>query len=225
MDDATPARGLVAAAEDFARHAHAGQTRKGARREPYVEHLAEVALLTRAFGGGDRVVAAAWLHDVVEDCGVAPETLAGRFGPEVAGLVAELTDDKTLDKAARKRRQVEAAAEKSPAACLIKLADKTSNLRALALSPPADWDYERRMTYLHWGVAVVAALRHRPAPALATFLDAVDAAERAVARDGVASANATAVEAEIAAREARRAADGGEAVLTALAERARDRWA
>jgi (p)ppGpp synthase/HD superfamily hydrolase len=219
LDEATAARGLVAAAEDFARQAHAGQTRKGARREPYVEHLAEVAVLTRAFGGDDRAVAAAWLHDAVEDCDVAPATLEARFGAEVAGLVVELTDDKTLDKAARKRAQVERAPMKSPAACLIKLADKTSNLRALALSPPADWDHARRAAYVQWGVAVVAGLPHRPPAALATFLDAVDAAERANARNGLPPEAAARVEAAVAAREARRTADGVDAVLAALAQR------
>ena len=221
MAETAAQRSTIGAAEDFARQAHDGQVRKGAAQEPYAQHLAEVAMLTRAFGGATQTVAAAWLHDTVEDCGIAPAELERRFGAAVAALAAELTDDRTLDKAARKRRQVETAPHKSDQACLIKLADKTSNLRALAMSPPAGWDRARRQAYLLWGVEVVAGLAHRPAAALETFLDAVDAAERATAWAGLSPAQAEAVEADVALREARRAEQGPEAVLAVLAERAR----
>ncbi len=75
----------------------------------------------------------------------------------MAELVAEVTDDKLLPKAERKRLQIEHAAHASPGARIIKLADKTSNLRALASSPPADWSVERRAEYLAWAQQVVAA--------------------------------------------------------------------
>src|SRR5687767_11966999 len=105
----------IAQAAHFAAQRHAGQTRKGARQEPYVVHLAEVAaLLAEATDGDDAgLIAAGWLHDAVEDRGVARAELAERFGEDVADLVCEVTDDKSLDKAERKARQVEEAAHKS----------------------------------------------------------------------------------------------------------------
>jgi (p)ppGpp synthase/HD superfamily hydrolase len=116
--------------------------------------------VTEATGGADpNVVIAALLHDAVEDQGVASEVLADEFGEHVADIVMEVTDDKTLPKYERKRRQVEAAPKKSRAAKLIKLADKTSNLRTIACSPAADWSVERRLEYIEWAKAVVAGLR------------------------------------------------------------------
>ena len=77
----------------------------------------------------------------------------------VAALVAEVTDDKKLAKDERKRRQVELAATKTDRAKILKLADKTSNLRSLAKSPPADWSMQRRREYLDWATAVSQGLR------------------------------------------------------------------
>jgi len=164
MDD------LIARARAFAETRHDGQTRKGADAAPYITHVEEVAALVSRFGGTPQTVAAAWLHDVVEDC--PPTTLADiarLFGVDVAGLVAEVTDDKSLPKAERKRLQVVHAAHKSPGAALIKIADKTSNVRAIGLAPPVAWSAERMHAYLDWAAEVVAALPHRPADALAGF--------------------------------------------------------
>ncbi len=168
---------LVRRAEAFARDRHAGQLRKGVTAEPYAVHLEEVAAMVAAYGADETVVAAAWLHDVVEDCpSTSHEEVAAEFGADVAGLVREVTDDKALPKAERKRLQIVNAARKSPGAALIKLADKTSNLRALAVSPPPDWDFERRMGYLAWASEVVAALPSRPEIPLRAFLEAREAA-------------------------------------------------
>ena len=59
---------LISRAERFARVCHEGQFRKGKAKEPYVNHLEEVAKLTERLGGGENAIAAAWLHDTVEDC-------------------------------------------------------------------------------------------------------------------------------------------------------------
>ncbi len=149
---------IVEMARDFAAQAHAGQIRKGAGQEPYVVHLEEVAALTARFGADERVIAAAWLHDTVEDCDVLPTTLADLFGNDIAALVAELTDDKTLPKAERKARQVAHAPKKSPGAALVKICDKMSNIRAVADAPPLGWSQARRLEYLDWAACVVAAL-------------------------------------------------------------------
>ncbi len=151
----------LAEAYHFAAQQHVSQRRKGEAAEPYINHLTEVVeLVARATGGADvDLLIAAALHDTVEDTGVRPEELAARFGGRVAELVAEVTDDKSLAKAERKRLQIEHAAHASPGAKLIKFADKTSNLRSLAASPPSDWPAERRQEYVRWAEAVVAGCR------------------------------------------------------------------
>ncbi len=90
------------------------------------------------------------LHDTIEDTETTYDELVSEFGTVVAELVAEVTDDKSLEKAVRKRRQVETAPNKSDRAKMIKIADKTSNLRSIVASPPADWAPERKREYFEW---------------------------------------------------------------------------
>lgn len=173
---------LIATAADFAARAHVTQRRKGAAQEPYVNHLAEVALLlTEATDGSDpELVAAGWLHDTLEDTETEREELEARFGSAIASIVAEVTDDKSLPKAERKRLQVETAPEKSRQARMLKIADKTSNLRAMALSPPMGWDLERRNDYIDWAEAVVAGCRGLSERLEEGFDDAVRHARAAI---------------------------------------------
>lgn len=173
---------LIARAADFAARAHVAQRRKGDAQEPYINHLAEVALLlTQATHGRDAaLIAAAWLHDTLEDTDTEREELETLFGAEVATIVAEVTDDKSLVKAERKRLQVETAPHKSPQARLLKIADKTSNLRAIALSPPRGWDTARRIAYLDWAEAVVAGCRGGSTELERAFDDALRQALSAV---------------------------------------------
>lgn len=90
------------------------------------------------------LIIAALLHDAIEDVGVTREDLVERFGSDVADLVVEVTDDKSLPQAERKKLQIVNARKKSIRAGVIKIADKISNLRAILTSPPADWDYARK---------------------------------------------------------------------------------
>ena len=118
------------------------------------------SLVAEATGGTEpNLVIAALLHDAVEDQGVTSKAIASEFGEYVANIVMEVTDDKTLRKEERKRRQIEAAPKKSREAKLIKLADKTSNLRTITSSPAADWSVQRRLEYVDWAKRVVAGLR------------------------------------------------------------------
>jgi (p)ppGpp synthase/HD superfamily hydrolase len=151
----------VLRAADMAARWHVHQRRKGIAQEPYINHLLETAsLVAEATNGSDpSLVIAALLHDAVEDQEVPIEVIAREFGKQVADLVSEGTDDKTLPKEERKRRQIENAPKKSSGAKLIKLADKTSNLRAIASSPAANWSVERRLEYIEWAKSVVAGLR------------------------------------------------------------------
>ena len=84
------------------------------------------------------------MHDTIEDTTTTMEELIRCFGSDVADLVAEVTDDKTLPKQERKHLQIETAPKKSTRAQSIKLADKISNLCAILSSPPVDWDYQRK---------------------------------------------------------------------------------
>lgn len=148
-------------AADAAARWHVHQRRKGAASEPYINHLLEVShLVTQATNGSEpNVVIAALLHDAIEDQGIPAETIATEFGQQVAAIVLEVTDDKSLPKAERKRRQVESAPHKSREAKLIKLADKISNVRAVADSPAPDWSLKRRREYVEWAKEVAAGLR------------------------------------------------------------------
>jgi GTP diphosphokinase / guanosine-3',5'-bis(diphosphate) 3'-diphosphatase len=84
---------------------------------------------------------------------------AETFGEDVASIVEEVTDDKSLPKADRKQEQVKNAAHKSLRAKILKLADKTSNPRAIAASPPSDWSVNRRVEYIQWARNVANGLR------------------------------------------------------------------
>jgi guanosine-3',5'-bis(diphosphate) 3'-pyrophosphohydrolase len=152
---------LLARAWNFSAQRHSNQKRKGEAQEPYVNHLAEVAeLVAIATNGLDaNLVAAAVLHDTVEDTNTLPAELASVFNVDIADLVGEVTDDKSLGKAERKKLQIQHAASKSDRAKVIKLADKTSNLRSLVKSPPVNWNLQRRQEYLDWALDVAKGLR------------------------------------------------------------------
>ena len=148
----------ITQAFDFVARVHVDQRRKGKRQEPYINHLAEVAhLVAEATGGADaNLIIAALLHDAIEDVGVSRAQIADIFGEDVALLVTEVTDDKSLTKAQRKQRQVEAASKKSARAKIIKIADQVANLRSIAASPPPDWSEDRKREYGRWSSQVVA---------------------------------------------------------------------
>ena len=150
----------VLKAAHFAAEKHSGQRRKGATAEPYINHPLEVAeLVSGALAVPDtNLVIAALLHDTIEDAGVTKEELEQAFGADVAELVAELTDDKSLPRAERKRLQVVNAPKKSVRAAVVKIADKMSNLRGILSSPPTDWSVQRRREYFDWARQVVDAL-------------------------------------------------------------------
>lgn len=149
---------LVMQAAVFASHYHRRQLRKDGST-PYIHHPLEVAALLARHGADVTTVAAALLHDVVEDTDVTIEQVAEQFGGEIAGLVAEVTDDKSLPKARRKELQIEHAPHISHRAKLIKLADKACNLGNMAQAVPQGWSRQRLEEYFHWADAVVAGLR------------------------------------------------------------------
>ena len=162
----------IAQAYHFAASKHVNDRRKGKAAEPYLNHLTEVAeLVALATEGQDPdLIIAAVLHDTVEDTDTTPGELAQVFGAEVSALVAEVTDDKSLPKQLRKGLQIEHAAHASNRAQMIKMADKISNLRSLAASPPNGWSAERIVGYGSWAKRVVDGCRSA-SPDLATQFD------------------------------------------------------
>ena len=164
----------ISRALDYAAKKHVGQRRKGVAKEPYINHLAEVAyLLAEATDGSDtNLIIAGLLHDCIEDQGVTYDELMDLFGADVANLVRDVTDDTSLLKAERKRLQVEHTPHKPDRVKMLKIADKTSNLRALAVSPPGGWDAQRIRDYYAWAKAVVAGCRGVNALLEAKFDDA-----------------------------------------------------
>ena len=144
----------------FATEKHKQQRRKGEAGETYVLHLAEVADLvsTATIGNDLDLVIAALLHDTIEDTGTTAKELRECFGDDVTDLVLEVTDDKELPKKVRKALQVAKAGEKTDRAKVLKLADKTSNLRSITNSPPADWSADRKREYVDWARRVTEGL-------------------------------------------------------------------
>jgi guanosine-3',5'-bis(diphosphate) 3'-pyrophosphohydrolase len=169
---------LVSEAAELAARCHNGMARKGRGNEPYINHLAEVAnLLSAATDGRDaELVAAGWLHDTIEDTATTHDELAQRFGLRVAGLVAEITDDMSLPKSERRRRQVVDAPHKSAGAKLIKIADKISNVRARIHADPTAEEREDLDDYTAWAEQVVAGCRGVNAALDSLFDEAVASA-------------------------------------------------
>lgn len=149
---------LVSRAASFAAIRHAGQVKK-AGQTPYINHLADVAcLLAEGPAAADaNLIAAGWLHDVVEDSHATAEEIEVLFGADIRSLVEELTDDMSLAREERKKRQIADIAAKSHRARLLKLADKTSNVRAAIDRTPAAWSADDLRAYVAWGRQVVDA--------------------------------------------------------------------
>jgi guanosine-3',5'-bis(diphosphate) 3'-pyrophosphohydrolase len=148
---------LILKAARFAAHKHRNQRRKDEEKTPYINHPISVAKIISEIGKieAPEVLAAALLHDTLEDTKTTPEELIDNFGERVCNLVQEVTDDKTLPKLERKQRQIDHAKEISKDAALIKLGDKISNVTDITYTPPTHWDNERRLEYLEWAEEVI----------------------------------------------------------------------
>jgi (p)ppGpp synthase/HD superfamily hydrolase len=134
---------LARAAWTYADEAHAGQTRKS-DGEPFMLHPQEVAALLYSAGCTDAVIAAGLLHDTVERTSVTLGEIDKRFGSQVAGLVAAVTEDPAIEpyrerKAALRRRAIESG----PDAAVLFAADKISKVR----------QYRTQVAHAHGGEA------------------------------------------------------------------------
>jgi guanosine-3',5'-bis(diphosphate) 3'-pyrophosphohydrolase len=180
MDVPLPNVANLFRALSFAADQHRRQRRKDAEATPYINHPIAVATVLAVEGGVTDcdLLTAALLHDTVEDTGATPEQLDALFGPTVRGLVAELTDDKSLPKQRRKELQVEHARHASAGAKQCKLADKICNLRDVAGSPPSDWSLERKQEYVRWAQRVADGCRGVNPALDGAFDRALEEAER-----------------------------------------------
>jgi guanosine-3',5'-bis(diphosphate) 3'-pyrophosphohydrolase len=128
---------------------------------PGSHHPIEVTAILAEIGGVQDidVLQAALLHDTIEDTETDSDELEAHFGSRVCAIVVEVTDDKSLEKAARKAKQVEHAPHLTNDAQSLKLADKISNVYDVAFNKPADWAPQRQLDYFDWASRVVAGLR------------------------------------------------------------------
>lgn len=157
---------------EFAADKHRLQTRKNTEKTPYICHPIGVAYNLMKIGNVRdlNTILGALLHDTLEDTQTTADELKAKFGDQVASLVNEVTDNRTLAVEARKRLQVINAPSKSTAAAQIKLADKLYNLNDLLNNPPADWTQARTDRYYEWAQSVVDRLP----PVNDPLLEAVD---------------------------------------------------
>jgi guanosine-3',5'-bis(diphosphate) 3'-pyrophosphohydrolase len=144
----------------FAAEKHIHQRRKNAGATPYINHPIEVAEHLASVGDitDEDVLIAALLHDTIEDTNTTVEEIEDKFGVRVASIVMECTDNKSLEKAERKRLQIVHAPQKSVDAKCVKMADKTCNLASIIIDPPLDWSIQRQQEYFTWAERVVQGL-------------------------------------------------------------------
>ncbi|WP_300660588.1 HD domain-containing protein, partial [Hydrogenophaga sp.] len=123
----------------FADEAHLGQLRKNG--DPYITHPIAVAAQCAEWKLDAQALMSALMHDAIEDCGVTKEELVERFGAPVADLVDGLTKLEKLEFDTREQNQAESfrkmllAMAKDVRVILIKLADRTHNMRTMGDMP------------------------------------------------------------------------------------------
>lgn len=152
--------GLISALA-FAAARHGGQKRLGKGGMPYINHPIDVADILCRIGGVEdlTILAAAFLHDVIEDTDTSPEEIRGLFGDEVYSIVMEVSDEKGVSRERKRQLQLEHVPHLSHAAKLIKIADKISNTRDLSNDPPVKWTVSDICEYRKFAKRVVDLLR------------------------------------------------------------------
>jgi GTP diphosphokinase / guanosine-3',5'-bis(diphosphate) 3'-diphosphatase len=151
---------LVLKALNFSAEKHRHQRQDDDAASPYINHpIALVNLLIEVGVKDSKVICAALLHDTLEDTETTYAELKTHFGKKISDIVWEVTDDKSLTDAERRRIQVAHAKTASKRAKLVKLADKTCNLIDIIYTPPVGWDIIRQRDYFDWAQEVIEALR------------------------------------------------------------------
>ncbi|UFX42016.1 HD domain-containing protein [Bradyrhizobium sp. 41S5] len=166
---------LIDSAREFAREKHAEQLRNYTR-EPYFVHLEEVAGIAERAGLSEAAIAAAWLHDVIEDQNVLESELVLLFGQRTAAIVSSLTDmppTAALNREMRKEIDRQRLAAASPEAQGVKCADLISNTATIVKHNPG---FAKK--YLPEKRAILEVLTRAPAPLLEQAWASLIEAER-----------------------------------------------
>lgn len=142
---------LIKKARALAEERHAHLTLYNAARSPAIIHIAEVANYVERHNGTEEMIAAAWLHDIVEDTDVTLEQIEKLFGYKISELVDGLTDPLnfiSLPLEIRKPMQAERLKTKSNEIKRIKICDQLSNVLRVTNDPPTDWDKRKQFIYV-----------------------------------------------------------------------------
>jgi GTP diphosphokinase / guanosine-3',5'-bis(diphosphate) 3'-diphosphatase len=150
---------IIFKALEFASVKHKGQKRKD-DFTPYINHPVKVAEILVQIGDveDEQIIAAALLHDTIEDTETEPHELEEIFGKTITDYVLEVTDDKNISKRKRKEFQILNAKNLSKGAALIRVADKIANLKDIANNPPLNWNNKRKLKYFEWTKKVISNL-------------------------------------------------------------------
>ena len=163
---------LLLRAAFFSGEKHKDQRRRDESGTPYINHPLEVAYILMEEGGvtDAATLAAALLHDTIEDTNTTREELLMVFGREVSDLVVELTDLKCTAPEDKKRLELAHAHHLSTKAKQIKLADKTANIRDLVTMPPANWDHQRKTAYFDFALQIAKATEDASPELMTVFM-------------------------------------------------------
>lgn len=171
--------------------AHQGQLRKSSRATPYAVHPLHVGLVLARWGAPEAAIVAGLLHDVVEDSAEwTHDRVHAEFGPEVAGIVRELSEDKSRSWEERKRAGIEQARRFSAEAAAVKAADQLHNWRTLAHELRVAVDVDALWRRFRGGRERTLALSGELAAALAPRLPPGAARELREALAGLLEADA-----------------------------------
>jgi guanosine-3',5'-bis(diphosphate) 3'-pyrophosphohydrolase len=148
---------ILIKALNYAAISHQNQRRNGSKI-PYINHPIKVCQLLSKIGNiqNEIILCSALLHDIIEDTDITVTQLENTFGCEIANLVLEVSDDKSLPKKERKQLQILHAPLLSDNARVLKLADKIANMQDILHNPP-DWSVERKIEYFDWAKRVFDA--------------------------------------------------------------------
>lgn len=151
---------LIEKARAFAARKHEGQTRRNLAKTTLFEHVSAVAELIERANGTDEEIAAAYLHDTLEDTDTSAAEITREFGILIARIVVRLTDDRSmrrLKNGPRKRAQAIRMISADVRARRIKVADQAVNLASIAVDRPEHWTYSDTKEYIEGAALVVAA--------------------------------------------------------------------
>lgn len=164
---------IVQKAKSLATEKHAHLRMYNAARSPVIIHISEVADYVQEHGGTDDMIAAAWLHDIVEDTDVTLAQIEEWFGPSISSLVDGLTDPphfEPLPLEQRKPMQAQRLKAKSNDIKRIKICDQLSNVLRVTNDPPTDWDEATQFVYIR-GAKEIADVCRGLSPALDALFD------------------------------------------------------